>query len=174
LLCQEYAAHGKLPVVINRCGVIAGPGQFGKTDQGVFTLWVARHAFGRPLKYTGFGGKGLQVRDLLHPADLADLVLRQLESVQRLSGRTFNVGGGRAGAVSLQEYTRFCRDATGREVPIAEEAATAEVDIPWYITDHARVSEILGWSPTKSPQAIVADIHVWVRANEKVLSGLIV
>jgi CDP-paratose 2-epimerase len=174
LLCQEYAAHGKLPVVINRCGVIAGPGQFGKTDQGVFTLWVARHAFGRPLKYTGFGGKGLQVRDLLHPADLADLVLRQLESVQRLSGRTFNVGGGRAGAVSLQEYTRLCRDATGREVPIAEEAATAEVDIPWYITDHARVSEILGWSPTKSPQAIVADIHVWVRANEKVLSGLIV
>jgi CDP-paratose 2-epimerase len=173
LLCQEYAAHGKLPVVINRCGVIAGPGQFGKTEQGVFTLWVARHAFGRPLKYTGFGGKGLQVRDLLHPADLADLVLRQLESMQRVSGRTFNVGGGRAGSVSLQEYTRLCREVTGREVPIEEDAATAEVDIPWYITDHARVSEALGWSPARPPRQIVADTCSWVRANEQVLSGLI-
>ncbi len=174
LLCQEYAAHGKLPVVIDRCGVIAGPGQFGKTDQGVFTLWVARHVYGRPLKYTGFGGKGLQVRDLLHPADLADLVLRQLESMQRVSGRTFNVGGGRAGSVSLQEYTRLCREVTGREVPIDEDAATAEVDIPWYITDHARVSEFLGWSPSRPPSAIVTDIHQWLRANEQALSGLIV
>ena len=73
-------AHAGLPVVINRCGVIAGPGQFGKTDQGIFTLWVAHHHFGRPLKYTGFGGKGLQVRDLLHPDDLCDLVGRQLQS----------------------------------------------------------------------------------------------
>jgi CDP-paratose 2-epimerase len=174
LLCQEYAAHGKLPVVIDRCGVIAGPGQFGKTDQGVFTLWVARHAYGRPLKYTGFGGKGLQVRDLLHPADLADLVLRQLESMQRVSGRTFNVGGGRAGAVSLQEYTQLCRELTGREVPIEEDSVTAEVDIPWYITDHARVSEFLGWSPSRPPRAIVTDIYQWLRANQQALSGLIV
>ena len=86
LLCQEYAAHAGLPVVINRCGVIAGPGQFGKTDQGVFTLWVARHYFGRSLRYTGFAGKGLQVRDLLHSDDLCDLVRRQLQSWNLVAG----------------------------------------------------------------------------------------
>ena len=174
LLCQEYAAHAGLPVVINRCGVIAGPGQFGKTDQGVFTLWVARHHFGRPLKYTGFGGKGLQVRDLLHPEDLCALVDAQLQSLGKVSGRTFNVGGGREGAVSLQEFTALCREATGREAPISEEAATNSVDIPWYVTDNTSVTSSLGWSPRNRPQKIVADIAAWVRANEGDLSSLIV
>ena len=174
LLCQEYAAQANLPVVINRCGVIAGPGQFGKTDQGIFTLWVARHHFGRPLKYTGFGGTGLQVRDLLHPADLCELVSQQMQSLAQLSGETFNVGGGRSGSVSLQEYTGLCQQATGRSVPIAQDPTTSTVDIPWYITDHAKVTHRLGWQPSRGPKDIVTDITQWVRANEASLEGLIV
>ena len=174
LLCQEYAAHSGLPVVINRCGVIAGPGQFGKTDQGVFTLWIARHHYGRALKYTGFGGKGHQVRDLLHPDDLCDLVHLQLASWPQVAGRTFNVGGGRTGSVSLQEFTALCREITGREVPIEEDPATAPVDVPWYITDSGRVSKLLGWTPSRTPRRIVADVHEWIRANEQALASLIV
>jgi len=174
LLCQEYAAHAKLPVVINRCGVIAGPGQFGKTDQGVFTLWVARHHFQRPLKYTGFGGRGLQVRDLLHPDDLCDLIAAQIGAWSQVSGETFNVGGGREGAVSLQEYTSLCRAATGRETAIAEDTTTSPVDIPWYISDNGKVSDLLGWAPRRRPKAIVEDIANWVRMNEESLAGLIV
>ena len=174
LICQEYAAYAGLPVVINRCGVIAGPGQFGKSDQGVFTLWVARHHFGRPLKYTGFGGKGLQVRDLLHPADLCDLVSLQIQSMRELSGCTFNVGGGRAGSVSLQEFTSLCVQATGREVSISEDLTTSSVDIPWYITDHAVVTNRLGWRPQRSPTDIVNDIARWVLDNDANLSKIIV
>jgi len=174
LLCQEYTAHAGLPVVVNRCGVIAGPGQFGKTDQGVFTLWVARHHFGRPLKYTGFGGKGLQVRDLLHPDDLCDLVATQLNAWDKVSGQTFNVGGGRTGSVSLQEYTVLCRAATGRETAIAEDADSSPVDIPWYVSDHAKVSDVLGWQPQRGPKQIVEDIAEWVRNHEDSLSSLIV
>jgi CDP-paratose 2-epimerase len=174
LLCQEYGAFGELPVVINRCGVIAGPGQFGKTDQGVFTLWVARHYFGRPLKYTGFGGGGLQVRDLLHPADLAELIQLQIQSLDRVSGRTFNVGGGRRGSVSLMEFTGICRDVTGREVAMAQDDVTSPVDVPWYITDHTDVSRVLDWTPQRDPRQIAADILAWVRENEAVLAKLIV
>lgn len=173
LLCQEYAAHAGLNVVVNRCGVIAGPGQFGKTDQGVFTLWVARHHFGRGLKYTGFGGKGLQVRDLLHVGDLCELVSAQVGAWERMQGQVFNVGGGRDGAVSLAEYTALCQQATGRAVPIAEEAQTHPVDIPWYITDHARISAELGWRPRRTPADIVRDIAAWVRDNEAGLAGII-
>jgi CDP-paratose 2-epimerase len=174
LLCQEYASHGRLPVVINRCGVIAGPGQFGKTDQGVFALWVARHHFGRPLKYTGFGGKGLQVRDLLHPDDLCDLVKRQLQSWHLVSGRTFNVGGGRGGSVSLLEFTELCQETTGRTVSITEEPATSPVDIPWYVTDHAQVTNLLGWMPLRRPKQIVSDTMEWIRANEQYLAHILV
>ncbi len=173
MLCQEYAEQAGLPVVINRCGVIAGPGQFGKTDQGVFTLWVARHYFGRALKYTGFGGTGLQVRDLLHPDDLCALVERQLQSWDQVSGSTFNVGGGRSGSVSLQEFTTLCREVVGHSVPIAEDAATGKVDIPWYITDHRKVSQQLGWAPLHSPRQIVESIADWIRANEARLARLI-
>jgi CDP-paratose 2-epimerase len=173
LLCQEYAAQAKLPVVIDRCGVIAGPGQFGKTDQGVFTLWVARHHFGRPLKYTGFGGKGLQVRDLLHPQDLCELMDLQLARLGALSGQVFNIGGGRRGAVSLQEFTAICREATGRETSIDEDPATNMVDIPWYISDHAKATAALNWQPRRGPRTIAGDIAQWVRENESGLSSLI-
>ena len=173
LLCQEYAAHARLPIVINRCGVIAGPGQFGKTDQGVFTLWIARHYFGRPLKYTGFGGKGLQVRDLLHPEDLCELMRRQLQSWNLASGHTFNVGGGRPGSVSLREFTSLCQDTTGRTVTVAEDPTTSPVDIPWYITDHAKVTSVFDWTPLRSPKEIASDITEWIRANENDLSRIL-
>ena len=50
----------------------------GRVDQGVFALWALHHHFGRPLAYIGHGGSGKQVRDLLHVADLVDLLERQL------------------------------------------------------------------------------------------------
>src|SRR5207253_150096 len=75
-LIQEFTAAYGLDATIYRCGVIAGPGQFGKVDQGVFTWWIAHHYFKKPLEYTGFGGQGKQVRDLLHPLDLFDLIQR--------------------------------------------------------------------------------------------------
>ncbi|HEY0371137.1 MAG TPA: NAD-dependent epimerase/dehydratase family protein [Thermoanaerobaculia bacterium] len=174
LLCQEYGAHGGLRVVVNRCGVIAGPGQFGRSDQGVFTLWVARHFFGRPLKYTGFGGKGLQVRDLLHPDDLTDLIRMQLAAWSSVAGQTFNVGGGRAGSVSMQELTAICREVVGREVPVEPDPATAAVDVPWYITDHSKVSKLLGWAPARNPRRIVEDVAAWIAPNAKALEDLIV
>lgn len=174
LLCREYGAQGGLRVVVNRCGVIAGPGQFGRSDQGVFTLWVARHFFGRALSYTGFGGKGLQVRDLLHPDDLTDLIRMQLNAWNRVAGQTFNVGGGRSGSVSMQELTALCREIVGREVPLESEAATAAADVPWYITDHSRISEVLGWAPVRRPRQIVEDIAAWIAQNARTLENLIV
>jgi len=61
-LIEEYRAGFGLRAAINRCGVIAGPWQMGKVDQGVVSLWVLRHYFGKPLAYIGYGGAGKQVR----------------------------------------------------------------------------------------------------------------
>jgi CDP-paratose 2-epimerase len=172
LLIQEYASAYGLKAVINRCGVIAGPGQFGKVDQGVFTLWVANHYFGKPLKYTGFGGKGKQVRDLMHPDDLYDLLRAQCASPRGLSGGVFNAGGGLDVSTSLLELTDLCREVTGRSVPLASETATASVDIPWYVSDTTRVREAFGWKPKKSMKDIVTEIHEWIRSDETVLRPL--
>src|SRR5205823_893212 len=78
LMVTEYADAYGLRTVINRCGLIAGPWQMGKADQGVVTLWAAAHYFRQPLRYIGFGGAGKQVRDILHIEDLCDLVADQV------------------------------------------------------------------------------------------------
>lgn len=173
LLVQEYAQAFGLKCAINRCGVIAGPGQFGKVDQGVFTLWVASHLFGQPLRYCGFGGNGSQVRDLLHPADLFALIEKQWSEMPS-DAPIFNVGGGNAGSVSLAEYTDLCRQATGREVPIAAVPTTAANDVPYFVTDHRRVSARYDWAPRFSPAQIVGEIGDWLRADPDGLRGLFV
>jgi CDP-paratose 2-epimerase len=172
MLVQEMAADADFPCLINRCGVIAGPGQFGKVDQGVYTLWVARHVFGGALSYTGFGGAGKQVRDLLHPSDLARLVQRQLACLDQSRGEVYAVGGGADGAVSLCEYTALCRETTGRHIEIGGVAETSAVDIPWYVSDYSVAADQFDWRPTIGPGAIVADIHAWLCEHRDALQPL--
>jgi CDP-paratose 2-epimerase len=173
LLIQEYVDTYQMNAVIDRCGVIAGPGQFGKIDQGVFTLWVAHHIFGKPLKYTGFGGAGKQVRDLLHPSDLYLLIRRQLELIGRATGRVFNVGGGREVSTSLCEFTAVCEDVVGRAVPIERDPETSPVDVPLYISDCAQAEATFAWKAERSVRTIVEDIASWIRANETTLKPIL-
>ncbi len=164
---QEYADLFDLPSVINRCGVIAGAGQFGRVDQGVFTLWVARHLLELPLRYTGFGGEGRQVRDLLHPRDLWNLIERQTQERNSLRADLFNVGGGLEISTSLAEYTEHCRAVTGRRVEIAADPETRRVDIPLYLSDTARARDRFGWSPEVGVREIVTDIHGWLELERE-------
>ena len=172
LLVQEYANSFNINAVINRCGVIAGAGQFGKVDQGVFTLWVANHFFGKPLKYTGFDGSGKQVRDLLHPTDLFALLRLQSEKINTLNGDIFCVGGGRACSTSMLELTQLCQKYVGKEIPIAIDKSTSPVDIPLYISDNSKTENTFGWKVQKNSDEIVKDIFDWISINEKVLASI--
>ncbi|MBI3860352.1 MAG: NAD-dependent epimerase/dehydratase family protein [Planctomycetia bacterium] len=169
LLLQEYAYSYGVPVVINRCGLLTGPWQMGKVDQGVIALWVARHHFDQPLRYTGFGGEGKQVRDVLHVEDFFDLVVRQMRQPSIWNGSVYNVGGGNDVSLSLRELTDLCRDATDRSIPLAGDPATSPVDVRIYLTDNSRATADFAWRPTRQPAAIVGDIAKWVRANEALL-----
>lgn len=172
IVAQEYAAAYGLKAIINRCGVIAGPGQFGKSDQGVFTMWVMHHYFRRPLRYTGFGGLGKQVRDLLHPADLFALIQKQLAVIADHSGEVFNVGGGLDRSTSLRELTEICQAHLGK-VSISGDSETLWVDIPLYISDSAKAQSTFSWEATRSLADIVADIIDWIKHNEKALGALL-
>src|SRR5215207_531665 len=116
LLIEEYRDMFGQGAVVDRCGVIAGPWQMGKVDQGVFTHWLLSHRFGLPLSYIGYGGEGKQVRDLRHVEDLAALIEEQLDDPERWDGQVVNVGGGKDHSLSLLETTALCRELTGNEV----------------------------------------------------------
>lgn len=169
LVLQEYFYNFNLPALVNRCGVLTGPWQMGKVDQGVVTLWVARHHFDQGLRYTGFGGNGKQVRDLLHVDDLADLLLRQMNDLGRWDGRVYNVGGGRPVSTSLVELTELCRRITGRRVPIEPVPETSAVDLRIYLTDAGKVQRDFDWSSARGVEETVVDIHRWIVAHEAAL-----
>jgi CDP-paratose 2-epimerase len=173
LFIEEYAHAYGLRAVVNRCGVIAGPWQMGKVDQGVVALWVARHVYKRELSYIGYGGTGLQVRDVLHIDDLCDLVDVQIERLDELAGSVFNAGGGRDCSVSLCELTTLCQRETNESIAIRKVAETRPVDIPLYITDSSKLSRATGWSPRRSMEALVSDVHEWIRAHEPLLRPIL-
>jgi CDP-paratose 2-epimerase len=166
LLIEEYRAAYGLRAVIDRCGVIAGPWQMGKVDQGVFTYWMLAHHVGRPLSYLGFDGSGRQVRDLLHVDDLIALLDDQLARAEHWDGVTANVGGGRACSLSLREATDLCRELTGNEVPVTAAGEDRPGDVPVYLSDCTRLFEHTDWRPRRTARDTLADIAAWIAEHD--------
>jgi len=162
LLIEEYRALYGLRAVVNRCGVVAGPWQMGKVDQGFVALWLARHVFGGALGYSGFGGTGTQLRDVLHVADLCDLVIAQIGNMEVHDGQVANVGGGSACSTSLCELTKACRLLTGNTLPIGCQPETRAADIPYYVSDCAALYRRSAWRPLRGLDHILADLHRWL------------
>jgi len=171
-LIREYCETYDLQAVINRCGVIAGPWQMGKVDQGVFSLWVARHYFNKPLSYIGFEGKGLQVRDLIHIKDLSKLIDLQINNFGICNKKIYNVGGGFKNSLSLIETTRLCERITKNKIKITGIKKTRPADIPLYISDNSLVEKEFKWSIKISPEEILRDIYNWIRNNEGNLKNI--
>ena len=173
LIIQEYQAFYGLRTVINRCGVITGPWQMGKVDQGVMVLWIAKHYFKQQLNYFGYGGTGKQIRDMLHIDDLYRLIDWQLHHIEAVDGEVLNAGGGLQCSASLQELTAICREIVGNTIPINSVPETRTADIPLYITDNTKVTTLTGWAPRLGIRDIVTDIVQWLREYEDNLAPIL-
>lgn len=165
LLLGEY----EVPWVINRCGVVAGPWQMGKVDQGVFTHWAMSAHFSRALSYIGYGGSGKQVRDVLHVADLVDLIERQLSDPRHWSGHTFNVGGGRENSLSLLEASALCEEFTGRTLDVGSIIESRPGDVRYYASDCRALFAHSDWRPRRAPSEVIEDTLRWIASNESLI-----
>jgi CDP-paratose 2-epimerase len=161
-LALEYAAGFQVPVWINRCGVLAGAGQFGTAEQGIFSYWLHAHSARRPLKYLGFGGHGFQVRDALHPRDLARMVNFQLRSGG--PGQLLNVSGGQANSMSLAQLTAWCDQRFGLHQAVAD-GSERPYDVPWLILDSNKALTATGWEPRIGLHQILEEIADHAAAN---------
>ena len=169
LFIEEYAESFGLRYVINRCGVITGPWQMGKVDQGVFSLWMAMHYFRKPLMYIGWNGTGKQVRDLVSIDDVGALIEMQIDAFDRLPQRLFNVGGGEESSLSLLETTALCAQITGNRVAVTSVAENRPADLKLYITDNARVTAATDWRVRKTPEETLTDIFNWIHDSESLV-----
>jgi CDP-paratose 2-epimerase len=157
ILACEYAGAFGLPVFINRCGVLAGAGQFGKADQGIFSFWIHSWRANRPLKYIGFNGTGRQVRDCLHARDLIPLLRRQMHKPRADVPRVVNVSGGVAQSASLRQLSAWCAQRFGPR-KIAAEKAARPYDVPWLVLDSALAQRAWDWQPQTPLEAIWTEI----------------
>ncbi len=174
ILALEYGETFNLPVWINRCGVLAGAGQFGRPDQGIFAYWINSWLQRRPLTYIGFGGRGHQVRDCLHPRDLVPLLRKQTTAAGAARPRIVNLGGGADNCMSLAELSAWCEARFGRH-DVAADLTPRPFDIPWLVMDSSRAKEAWDWTPRTSLPDILGEIagHAEQNPNWLQISGLV-
>jgi CDP-paratose 2-epimerase len=156
-LALEYGLAFDFPVWINRCGVLAGAGQFGTPDQGIFSYWINAHLRRIPMRYIGFGGTGYQVRDAFHPHDLAALAHAQILQSRNNGRRIYTVGGGPANAMSLAELTEWCNSRFRPYQPQADDRLR-KYDVPWIVMDSSRAATDFSWCCTMSLSQIIDEI----------------
>ena len=172
-LIREFSFLYKIKYIINRFGVISGPWQFGKQDQGFVSLWVWRHLNKRKLDYIGFGGRGLQIRDVIHIEDVCELIALQVKKINKNFNLLVNVGGGKKNAISLKALTKLCQTVTLNNIKIGSKKSTSEYDIPYYVTDNSKVKKVYKWSNKKSFLNILQDVYKWMIDNQKELKKYI-
>ena len=167
-LIKELFFETRLKYIINRFGVIAGPWQFGKQDQGFVSLWIAKHLLRKKLSYIGFGGYGHQIRDLLHIEDVCEIIYLQIRKMNKINNETFNIGGGPRNSISLKNLTKRCEVLTNNKIKIKKTSRTSIFDIPYYVTDNKKIRKFYNWSPSKSINDILNDIYFWLKNNRKI------
>ena len=157
LLALEYGEAFDFPVWINRCGVLAGAGQFGRPDQGIFAYWINAYLRRVPLKYIGFGGTGHQARDCFHPRDLIPVLVRQMNGASEEKPRIVNLGGGRRNTMSLAQLSAWCAERFGR-CEIGADLAPRPFDLPWVVMDSRLAERAWNWRPAIELPEILEEI----------------
>lgn len=174
ILALEYHHAFGVPVWINRCGVLAGAGQFGRADQGIFSFWINSYLQKRRLCYTGFGGKGYQVRDCLHPRDLVGLIAQQMQTSTGSQSRCVNVSGGQSNSMSLAQLSKWCGVRFRRQHRITSRSVSHRFDVPWLLLDSRRAAKQWNWRVETPISSILEEIaaHAEAHPGWLQLSGL--
>ena len=166
MFIEEFSYAFGIRYLINRCGVISGPLQFGKQDQGFISLWIWKHLNKQKLKYIGYGGHGNQVRDVLHIKDLCNLILIQIKKINKIYNKLYTVGGSSISYTSLKNLTNICQKITKNKIKLSKQKKTSIYDIPYYITNNSLVSKTYKWKPKKNIYNVVMDTYVWLSNNK--------
>jgi len=169
MLIEEFSYAFNLKYIINRCGVISGPLQFGKQDQGFVSLWIWSHIIKKNLKYIGYGGHGHQIRDVLHIADLTELIEIQIKKFDKINNKLFCIGGSDFSYTSLKKLTKICEIITGNKVKFTKQPKSSIYDIPYFITDNSKITKTYNWKPKRNILKVVSDTYKWLITNKKQL-----
>jgi CDP-paratose 2-epimerase len=173
ILAKEYSQMYGFPLWINRCGVIAGAGQFGKIDQGVFSYWIYSWMRKKPIRYIGFEGSGKQVRDVVHPLDICDVMAKQIEDRTIETDPIYCIGGGPELSMSLKELSEWCYyNIESDDSHLLASTEIRPFDIPIYITNTAKAADRWNFKNTFTMTEILEEIRDYAVENPEFIPYL--
>jgi CDP-paratose 2-epimerase len=167
LLIKEYSYIFDIKFIINRFGIITGPLQFGKVEQGLVSLWLWRHLNNLKLNYIGYGGKGSQIRDILYIDDFSLLIKKQILGFEKNNNKLFCIGGGRKNSLTLRQLTEKCQEITSNYLKIGFYKKTSKYDIPIFISSNKQIKKNYNWSPKTNIDEILKFNLSWMKKNYK-------
>ena len=169
MFIEEFSFAFNLKYIINRLGVVSGPLQFGKQDQGFVSFWIWRHMIKKKLKYIGFGGFGNQVRDVLHIKDLCEIVEIQIKKFNVIYNKLFTIGGSSKNSISLKKLTLICQKITNNKIKFSKVKKTSIYDLPYHVSSNKAVSRAYNWKPKKDIYSVINDTHNWLVSKKKII-----
>ena len=173
MFIEEFSFAFSIKYIINRFGVVSGPLQFGKQDQGFISLWIWKHITKKNLKYIGFGGFGNQVRDVLHVKDLCEIIEIQIKKFNTIYNKLFTIGGSSKNTISLKNLTKICEKITKNKIKFSKIKKTSIYDIPYFVTSNKTVSRTYNWKPKRNMYDIIKDTYIWMSDQRKIIKKYI-
>lgn len=153
LYCQEYFTTFGVQTVVNRMSCIYGLHQNGAEDQGWVDHFVRQNMF--DAGNVNIYGDGKQVRDVLFGEDVAKLYLDELENIDKCAGQAFNIGGGPQNTLSLLECMRLIEEQTDKHFDVTYHD-WRPADQKCYISNIDKITGLIGWRPTVTPEEGIA------------------
>ncbi len=163
----DYARSFGLPTCVMRMSCIYGPRQMGTEDQGWVAHFLIRALAGEEISIYG---DGQQVRDILHVSDAVDAYLAAWRSIDRVSGRAFNLGGGPSNAVSLLQLIGQIERLTGSPTPVRF-SDWRPGDQRYFVADTTAIRAALRLERPRAWQDGVADLARWLESQRVIGLG---
>jgi CDP-paratose 2-epimerase len=164
-LIKEFSYIFNLKYIINRFGVISGPWQFGKVDQGFLSLFMWNFLNNKIIKFIGYNGSGLQERDILHVDDFCELIFLQIKRFNKIFNKSFTAGGSTKNKANLKKIYQICNSITNSKPKIIKIKKTSQYDIPYFNTSNKEIKKIYKWKVKKNIYDILNDIFKWQKNN---------
>jgi CDP-paratose 2-epimerase len=165
MMIKEFSYAFDVKYIINRFGLITGPLQFGKIDQGLVSLWMWRHLNKKFLEFKGYNGNGIQVRDILNINDVSRLIMEQIQKFNNIYNLTFCVGGGKNNSVTLKQLTNKCKKITHFSAKIKKYKKTSIYDVPYFISSNKKIYKYYNWRPKLSVDTTLIQLFNWMKNN---------
>ena len=154
-----------IKTVVFRHSSMYGGNQHATIDQG-WIGWFCQKAVeikNKTLKekFT-ISGSGKQVRDVLHAEDVVSLYFNSVENIDKIEGKSFNIGGGIENSLSLIELFKLLEELL--EITIEYEKLPArESDQLVFIADNQKIKELTKWSPKIGKKEGIIKMLEWLR-----------